>query len=135
MNLALNTWICVREENPRKIGVPFNSLLPILSKLAITGCREISCPCVMSRFGRFCFEGADCASGVRCLCGARILTPCVPGPLSSGQGLFAILVSHFRTRRMHPNVAFEKEFCRIKNKKRLSFKIVSFLDIRICLET
>lgn len=120
----------------RKIGILYNSLLPIFGKLAITGCWEISCPCVMSRFHRFCFEGANCASEVRCLCDSSTLTRCVLGPFSWRQVSqnFSILIFHFRTRRIHPQFSFAKEFCRIKNR-RLPFKTVSFCICYSCLET
>lgn len=52
------------KENPGKVGIPYDRLLPILGELAVAGCREISCPCAMSGFGRFCFATVLVESGV-----------------------------------------------------------------------
>lgn len=113
-------------ESTGEISVPYNSLLPIFHKLAITGCQEICC--VMSRFPSFSFEGANVhARGVR----YEQVVFCRLRAGESGLALSATLIFHLRTRRMHPNFTFEKERCRIRNK-RLLFKTVSFLCIHSC---
>lgn len=51
--------------------------------------------------------------------------------LLMGRSARSLSWSHFQNQRINPSFTFEKEFCKLKNK-RLTFKIVSFSYIHIC---